>query len=57
MYLLKPNDSKLWRLEYSLNNKRNTHAIGIYPAVKLKEARKRLADAKELIANGTDPNG
>jgi hypothetical protein len=47
MYLLKPNDSKLWRLEYSLNNKRNTHAIGIYPAVKLKEARKRLADAKD----------
>lgn len=57
MYLLvKPNGSKLWRLEYSLNNKRNTHAIGIYPAVKLKEARKRLVDAKELIANGVDPN-
>lgn len=38
MYLLvRPNGSKLWRLEYKLNNKRNTHAIGMYPAVKLKK--------------------
>jgi len=57
MYLLvKPNGSKLWRLEFSLNKKRNTHAIGKYPAIKLKDARKLLADAKELIANGIDPN-
>ena len=57
MYLLiKPNGSKLWRLEYSLNNKRNTHAIGSYPSIKLKDARKQLAEAKELLAHGIDPN-
>jgi len=52
MYLLvKPNGSKLWRLEFSLNKKRNTLAIGKYPAIKLKDARKLLADAKERAQN------
>jgi len=57
MYLLvKTNGSKLWRLEYSFNNKRNTHAIGSYPSITLKEARKRLVEAKELLAHDIDPN-
>jgi len=57
MYLLiKTNGSKLWRLEYSFNKKRNTHAIGSYPSIKLKDARKRLAEAKELLAHDIDPN-
>jgi len=57
MYLLiKTNGSKLWRLEYSFHKKRNTHAIGSYPSIKLKDARKRLAEAKELLAHDIDPN-
>jgi len=54
--LVKPNGSKLWRLEYTLNSKRNTHAIGSYPSITLKDARIRLAEAKALIAHGIDPN-
>jgi integrase len=54
--LIKPNGSKLWRLEYTFNKKRNTHAIGRYPTISLKDARKKLAAIKELITNGIDPN-
>jgi len=42
MYLLvKPNGTKIWRADYSFNNKRNTYFIGVYPTVPLKKARSR----------------
>jgi len=57
MYLLvNTKGSKLWRMDYSFNNKRNTHAIGAYPVISLENARERLIEAKKLIENGIDPN-
>jgi len=46
---------KLWRLDYRHEDKRNTMALGAYPAVSLADARKRRDEAKKLLANGIDP--
>jgi len=41
MYLLvTAKGTKLWRMDYSFNSKRNTHSLGTYPVVSLGEARK-----------------
>lgn len=54
---IKPNGSKLWMLDYThpATKIRSSMAFGPYPAVSLAEARNKRADAKVLIANGTDP--
>ncbi|SHN48946.1 tyrosine-type recombinase/integrase [Desulfovibrio litoralis] len=57
LYLqVEPKGGKLWRLAYRFGGKQKTLAFGAYPAVSLKEARKRRDEAKELIANGVDPS-
>lgn len=57
MYLLiTKSGSKLWRLDYTLNKKRNTHALGVFPDVTLLEARDLRFEAKKLISDGIDPN-
>jgi len=57
MYLLvTKSGSKLWRLDYTLNKKRNTHALGAFPDVTLLEARDLRFEAKKLISDGIDPN-
>jgi len=53
--LIKPNGSKLWRLDYSLHGKRKTLALGKYPIIDLKTARNKRDAAKTLIAEGIDP--
>lgn len=56
LYLLvKPNGSKLWRLDYTFNGKRRTLAFGAYPAVGLQAARRKRDEAKVDLANGKDP--
>ncbi len=51
MYLyLSPSGGKLWRLDYRFEGKRNTLSLGAYPAVSLKEARRRRDEAKEKLA-------
>lgn len=58
LYLLVQTDgSKLWRLDYRrpVTGKRNTLSLGAFPAVKLAQARKRQAEARDLLANGIDP--
>lgn len=57
LYLLvKPNGSRLWRFDYQLNGKRKTLAFGKYPAISLVEARSKRDDARNQLANGTDPS-
>ncbi|MDX8377349.1 MAG: tyrosine-type recombinase/integrase [Mariprofundales bacterium] len=46
---------KYWRLDYRINGKRKTLAIGIYPETNLKEARAKRDTARTLIAQGIDP--
>ena len=57
MYLLvTTKGSKLWRLDYSFNKKRNTHTLGTYPVVSLNDARTKRTKVKQLIEHGIDPN-
>ncbi len=54
---VKPNGSKLWIFNYyrPYTKKRTTLSFGAYPAVTLAEARKRCAEARELLAKSIDP--
>ncbi|WP_297477425.1 integrase arm-type DNA-binding domain-containing protein [Ferrovum sp.] len=57
MYLLlHPNGSKYWRLKYRYGGKEKKLALGIYPAVSLKQARERRDNARRQLANGHDPS-
>ncbi len=61
MYLeIMPNGSKYWRLKYRVKVedklKEKRLALGIYPAISLKEARERRDEAKSLIEQGKDPS-
>ncbi len=55
MYLLVKKAGKYFRLDYRFAGKRKTLALGVYPDVKLAEAREKRDDARKLIANDVDP--
>lgn len=55
MYLLVNNAGKYFRFDYRFAGKRKTLALGVYPDVKLVEAREKRDEAKKMIANGIDP--
>lgn len=52
---VKPDGSKYWRQAYRFAGKQKTLAHGVYPAISLKEARKRRDDAKALLDQNIDP--
>lgn len=57
MYLLiKPDGACYWRLKYRFAGKEKVHALGVYPSVKLAEARDRREAAKRLLRDKKDPN-
>lgn len=56
MYLLVKTGGKYWRMDYRFSDKRKTLALGVYPAVSLAKARQRREKARELLADGIDPN-
>ena len=37
--LIKPNGAKWWRFDYTIENKRKTLSIGVYPATGLADAK------------------
>ena len=47
--------AKYWRYDYCFQSKRKTFAIGVYPRVTLKRARKRLFAVKDQLDQGIDP--
>ncbi|WP_432287670.1 integrase arm-type DNA-binding domain-containing protein [Aminobacter sp. BA135] len=53
--LVQPSGGKLWRLAYRFDGKQKTLALGKYPIIGLKEARRRRDLAKEQLAHGVDP--
>lgn len=56
LYLLvQPNGAKYWRLKYRIASKEKVLALGVYPEVKLAEARAKRDEAKKLISSGIDP--
>ena len=56
MYLLiMPNGSKYFRLDYRLDGKRQTLALGVYPETSLEAARANRDNAKQQIKDGIKP--
>jgi len=55
LYLLVKKAGKYFRYDYRHGGKRKTMALGVYPTVKLKEARDHRDKARKLIDNGVDP--
>ena len=56
MYLLVKAGGKYWRMDCTHADKRNTPALGVYPAVSPAKARQRRDKARELLAEGIDPS-
>lgn len=57
LYLLvTPERSRLWRFKYKFERREKLLALGTYPDVGLKDARKRRDDARRVIADGVDPS-
>ena len=52
----KPSGSKYWRLKYRFSGKEKRLAIGVYPRVTLKSARKACEAAKDYLQQGIDPS-
>jgi len=55
LYLLIKKAGKYWRMDYRFLKKRKTMALGVYPTVKLKEARTKRDAARGKINSGIDP--
>ena len=51
-----PDGAKRWRLAYRHNGMQKTLAIGVYPAINLRDARAARDDAKRLLGLGQDPS-
>lgn len=50
-----PAGGKYWRMKYFFAGKEKVLALGVYPHISLADARERRAQARKLLANGTDP--
>ena len=55
LYLLVNTVGKYWRYDYRYLKKRKTLALGVYPGITLKNARKEHKKAREILAGGIDP--
>mgnify|MGYP006425628031 CR=1 FL=1 len=55
LYLYVKQTGLYWRLKYRLSGKQKDFAMGVYPDVSLKQARKHRDEAKRLIGQGIDP--
>jgi integrase len=57
MYMeVSPTGGKWWRFKYRFAGKAKLLSLGIYPEVTLADARTKLADARKLLHDGTDPS-
>ncbi|VTU35458.1 tyrosine-type recombinase/integrase [Variovorax sp. RA8] len=56
MYLRVKAAGKYWRMDYRMNGKAKTLALGVYPDVSLAEARQRREKARKELAHGIDPS-
>lgn len=54
--LIKPDGAKWWRFDYSIDGKRKTLSLGVYPVTGLADARRKVKDARIQISNGIDPS-
>lgn len=57
LYLeITPQGSKRWRFKYRFLKKEKLLSLGVYPDVKLKEARERRDEMRRLLAQDIDPS-
>ena len=56
LYLLINKAGKYFRFDYRYAGKRKTMAFGVYPDVKLVDAKKKRDDARKLLQNDVDPS-
>jgi len=54
-YLLIKKAGKYFRFDYRYAGKRKPLALGVYPDVKLSEAREKRDEARKLLQNDVDP--
>lgn len=55
MFLHVQKHGRYWRMKYRFDGKERTLALGVYPDVSLKQARLRRDEARQLLAEGIDP--
>ena len=55
LYLLVKTAGKYFRFDYRFAGKRKTLALGVYPDVKLADAREMHDEARKMLKNGVDP--
>jgi hypothetical protein len=53
--LVKANGSKYWQLKYHYLSVEKLLALGVYPDVKLAEARRKADEARKHLRDSTDP--
>src|ERR1700680_4543236 len=53
---ISPDGAKRWRVAYRFDGRQKALAIGVYPAIGLREARDKREEAKRLLASGQDPS-
>lgn len=53
--LIKPSGAKLWRYSYRIGSRQKTAALGQWPAVKLRDARRLRDEARKQVQQGIDP--
>ena len=57
LYLeISPSGGKWWRLKYRIHGKEKRLSLGVYPDIKLKQARERRDELRRSVANGIDPS-
>lgn len=54
--IIKTNGAKWWRFDYTFKGKRKTLSIGVYPAIGLADARRKVTEARANVANDIDPS-
>lgn len=54
--LVKPNGGKYWRYSYRFDGKQKTLALGVYPDIRLVQAREMHKQARQQLANRSDPS-
>ena len=54
--LVNPTGSLWWRFRYRFDGKEKMLALGVYPKVSLKEARKKRDEARDKVKSGVDPS-
>lgn len=50
-----PTGSKKWRIKYRFERKENIYSVGEYPQVSLREARAKVLEIKDMLAQGINP--